>query len=547
MNNYKMLITNHDKTQKFKFYNNINDTKEFFGFIKIVNSPYVKILFIALLLLSANHQLSKFTKSNNIELQKVENLQNQKSSEFCDSTFLKNEMHSYSLYNTFRIPKFSFIIMNGTIKSDIVQIIDQIKTLTSQNFTNIEIILFLIIDNMSDYSQLKKEFNGLMKRNILIIYNKKRNVNNDYSELINTIKGYYTMFIDNLDDIKNLNLEQMINFTKGKIDNYFNFTFSDKSSLYLMKTKLLKNSIDNGVEVNSFKDIINLIISYSIPNLHYIPISLCPDNHFTSLAYVTMSSILSSKTDSTYISFYLITPEDFENKNILFLDTLYEDYYYFNMTFIKIDNRYSKAYTDRRITKQAYYRFSLGELLPNLNKIIYLDTDTIAYKDLTNFYNINFNGKMILGQPSYGNRNAQKMGYFRINSGILLLNLLEMRKCHFEKQVIDFISKGIVLKYHDQTLLNDYFKEYLGIYPPEYHTRPWSNYTEIQFFNGRIGNVFDGDYFYFVHKYPTIRHFLGKYKPRNRITNYVEDWWYFARKSRYYNKKANSFDSAFSF
>ena len=155
-----------------------------------------------------------------------------------------------------------------------------------------------------------------------------------------------------------------------------------------------------------------------------------------------------------------------------------------------MDNRYDKAYTDRRITKQAYYRFSLGELLPNLNKIIFIDVDIIAYKYLTKFYNLNFNGKMILGQPTYGLKNRRKHGFNKINTGILLLNLVEMRKNKFEKKVIEITKKVKKLSYHDQTLLNDY-----GIFPPEYHTRSWSNYKEMVIFNYKIGKPFDTDYY----------------------------------------------------
>ena len=212
-----------------------------------------------------------------------------------------------------------------------------------------------------------------------------------------------------------------------------------------------------------------------------------------------------------------------------------------------MDNRYNQAYTDSRISKQAYYRFSLGELLPNLNKIIYLDTDIIAYKDLSKFYDINFNGKMILGQPTFGNKNAQKHGFHRINTGILLLNLHEMRRIKFEEKVIKVIKKGIKFRYHDQTLLDDFFKKYLGIFPPEYHTRPWSNYKEMEIFNKKIGKVFDQDYFYFAHKYPVIRHFLGGYKPRDPNINHIEDWWFFARKSKYFINEANTYNAAFSF
>ena len=364
---------------------------------------------------------------------------------------------------------------------------------------------------------------------------------------INLVKGLYTIFVDNINSVKYLNLNYLYNYTKGKIDNYFNLNISKDINLYLIKTKNLKNIIDNGKEILSIDMIINCIQSIKIPKFNYIHISFCPNNYFTNLVYVAISSILSTKDITTYICFYLIIPSDFENKNKNFIDSLHEQYENFNITFIKMDNRYDKAYTDKRITTQAYYRFSLGELLPHLNKILYLDTDIIVYKDLINFYNLNFNGKMILGQPSYGNKYRQKKGFYKINTGILLLNLFEMRKRKFEKDVIEIIKKGKKLRYHDQTLLNDNFKEYIGIFPPEYHTRPWSNFKELEIFLNIIGKPFDKDYFYFAHKYPTIRHFLGRYKPRNDKINYIEDWWFYARKSKYSNNKAKSFQKAFSF
>ena len=317
--------------------------------------------------------------------------------------------------------------------------------------------------------------------------------------------------------------------------------------LYLIRTKILKDLIDDGTGINSLNTLFNLIFSLPKPQLNYIPISLCPDNHYTNLAYVAMSSILFSKSINTYISFYLIIPNDFQNKNINFFDSLYETYDFFNLTFIRMDNRYDKAFSDKKISKQTYYRLSLGELLPHLNKIIYIDADIIAYKDLLNFYSLNFNGKTILAHPTVGNRVTIKLGYLLINAGILLLNLIEMRKKKIEKKVIDIINKVKKIKYHDQGILNNYFKLYIGILPPVYHTRPWSNYKEIEIFNYKIGNIFDNDYYYFAHKYPTIRHFFGKYKPTGFNINHIEDWWFFARKSKYYNDKSKSFESAFSF
>ena len=69
----------------------------------------------------------------------------------------------------------------------------------------------------------------------------------------------------------------------------------------------------------------------------------------------------------------------------------------------------------------------------------------------------------------------------------------------------------------------------------------------MKIFLKKIGKPFDMDYFYFAHKYPTIRHFLGRFKPKNEKINFIEDWWFFARKSKYYSGNVKSFKNAFSF
>ena len=259
-----------------------------------------------------------------------------------------------------------------------------------------------------------------------------------------------------------------------------------------------------------------------------------------------MISILSSKQYYTYIAFYLIVSENFKEKNIKFIESLYDQYDYFNITFIRIDDRYNKAYISRYITKQAYYRFSLGELIPYLNRIIYLDTDTLILKDLNKLYNTNFNGKIILGQITIFNR-SKRTGNYNINSGILLLNLQKMRKVRLEKKILNIINKGFKSNFHDQALINHYLNKYIGLFPPEYHARPTGNRTKIIEFNNKSGRLFDNDYFYFSWKYPSIRHYVAYSKPMYTETNNIEDWWYFARKSKYYKRKTFNITNIFNF
>ena len=546
MNNYKILIKNNDVITNLRIGNYLSNLNTNNFIINKKNYSFIKITFVLLLFFAFRIKTNFYSKLNK-SAQKLEE-KKENPAMFYNCTFLKNEMHTYSLYDTFKFPQISLILMSNEFsKINSLHLIDQIKYIFSQDYKNIEIILYLHHENKREYNIIKHSLRKHLHDKSLKIYNKKGDLKEIFFNLINLVTGLYTIFINSLDLIKDLQLGKYFEFTRGKIDNFFNFSIPEQSSIYLLKSKCLKEFIDNGIEFNSFNMIKNYMISIPIPKLNYIHISLCPDNHFTELAYVSMSSILSSKSTYTYICFYIIIPSNFQKKNINFLNSLYEENEYFNITFIQMDDRYDKAYTDRRITSQAYYRFSLGELLPNLNKIIYIDADIIAYKDLTKFYNLNFNGKMILGQPTYGHKDRRKHGFNKINTGILLLNLVEMRKNKFEKKVIEIIKKVKKLSYHDQTLLNDYFRQYIGIFPPEYHTRPWSNYKEMAIFNYKIGKPFDTDYFYFSHKYPTIRHFLGRYKPKNPNINHIEDWWFFARKSKYYNKSATRFDSAFSF
>ena len=107
----------------------------------------------------------------------------------------------------------------------------------------------------------------------------------------------------------------------------------------------------------------------------------------------------------------------------------------------------------------------------------------IIFKDLTNLYNLNFNNKIILGQPIHF-YNSSKIGKYRINGGILLLNLKKMREIKMEKKILNIlINKREEYSYHDQSIINKYFKLYLGDYPPENHARPYNNNQIILFNN----------------------------------------------------------------
>ena len=129
----------------------------------------------------------------------------------------------------------------------------------------------------------------------------------------------------------------------------------------------------------------------------------------------------------------------------------------------------------------------------------------------------------------------------------ILFNLIQMRKMKIEEKVLKIIQKREKLRYHDQTLMNNYFNKYIGIFPIEFHIRNWGSPNDWKKWNKIAGSVYDNDYLYFSQKYPFIRHFLGPSKPMNSNMNHIEDWWFFARRSKYYRKRTFKLENIFSY
>lgn len=505
--------------------NNLNNNIKYNSFIykifKNFQNITILVLFILLIYIKIKFYLFKLKNSkNNIEY----------------------ELGNHSIYSSFQYPQISILIPKlEELKIDNNNIINLLINLKNQKLIDIQILLSSS-KSTNNNIKLNKSLNDTR---IEIYYYKNNNLIDNIYYLINKIKGKFTIIMDKFMDFKKYELLNYYNFTKGKINNIFIFKTKDGKNLYLIKTKILKDIVDNKLIFKNYTEIIKYITSLSDPQVIYLPLSFALNNYYSPSLYVSMISILNSKNYYTFILFYLIISKDYTKKNKNLLESLYDQYDYFNITFIKMDDRYDKAFISRYISKETYYRFSLGELIPNLNKIIYLDTDIIVFKDLIKLYNLNFNGKIFLGQLSCANK-SPKTGVYNINAGVLLLDLYEMRKKKIEKKVLDIIKLGYKNKFHDQGLLNQFFKKYIGIIPPEYNTRPFKNYHEIIKFNKDSGSLYNNDYIYFSWKYPSIRHYLGYSKPIYNNTNNRDDWWYFASISKYFIKKGNNYSRIFN-
>ena len=90
--------------------------------------------------------------------------------------------------------------------------------------------------------------------------------------------------------------------------------------------------------------------------------------------------------------------------------------------------------------------------MDDLERIIFLDADTLVFKDLLEMYNLPFNDNYILGYPFHGISKIDKFkknAKYYINIGVVLFNLKKIRNDNKEIEISYFS-----LKYNDYSKIS---------------------------------------------------------------------------------------------
>ena len=146
-------------------------------------------------------------------------------------------------------------------------------------------------------------------------------------------------------------------------------------------------------------------------------------------------------------------------------------------SFINLQGKLKDIYVDERYTIAASYRLLLPDLLPEYDKIIYIDCDVIVRNDLSEIYHQTILKGNYLAAVYEAALDAQipylesigcKPGYY-INSGFLIMNLGELRR---NKMVPKFLEASKVenLQFPDQDVLNQLCGGRITELPPYYNS-----------------------------------------------------------------------------
>lgn len=201
-------------------------------------------------------------------------------------------------------------------------------------------------------------------------------------------------------------------------------------------------------------------------------ILLTINKKYVKLVNILLNSIQLSNKDTKFDVYIIHRELDIKDKDAIESGL---DINKFKIKMIKIDEEEVKNFPQyqKRYPKEIYFRLFATKYLPeNIDKILYLDSDTLVINKLDELYNMDFEGNFYIA-TTHVKKILRKINEVRlridddvpyINTGVLLINLKELRKIDVQKEVCEFVennSKKLMLP--DQDIITALYGEKIKI------------------------------------------------------------------------------------
>ena len=274
------------------------------------------------------------------------------------------------------------------------------------------------------------------------------------------------------------------------------------------------------------------------------------NDNYTYPIMVSLTSILINKKKTTFINFHLIIDNNVKKENIYKISSLKKLSKDSKLIFHNVKNNFDGFIIKRfDMSVATFYRAIIGELIKDIDKIIYLDGDTLTYGDLTEMYNLDMTDLYFRGIREY----RPNMKYTNVTryicAGVMLMNLNLIRKYKvfekFKEYYFYYANKGIYI--NDQFIINGIFTEKIGFLPPKYGIFHIDN-NYLNVYKNKRPIVYNISELVLAIKNPIIRHLWGKLPKKPWLIEGYDilkyEWNYFAKKTGYYTSICNFYKNA---
>ena len=260
------------------------------------------------------------------------------------------------------------------------------------------------------------------------------------------------------------------------------------------------------------------------------------DNYAQHLA-ATMASILSNTSKDNELNFFVLNEGDITSETKRRINQL-SNIREFNIKYVTVKREDFSEYSPG-VHMSTNYRLKVASLIPEVDKILFLDVDLIVLDDIANLWNTDISGvyaAVVKDVFSITNRDyMNNLGIrheFYFNSGVMLLNLAKMRDDKIPEKLLEFRMT------HDQVFMDqDAFNAVIGnnvLYLPWWYNflNCYLEYASPQ----QLSDLFTDDF----NKSPvsifnqsTILHLGGAAKP------WMQDMGYLSKLYKRYYKRSN--------
>lgn len=207
-----------------------------------------------------------------------------------------------------------------------------------------------------------------------------------------------------------------------------------------------------------------------------INLVMITDARYILTTIVAIRSIVKHINASCFYKLYIIADKNVQKTwEDEYSDEKYPDN--FELIFvnesIEIENL---SFEHLYVSKAALLKFWIPELLPQLNKVLYIDGDVMVQDDLEELFNIDvskYYAAAVKDMATYDDNYPDLIGiqeYF--NSGVMLLNLSELRKNNVCEKLIEEKKCQKYQRFMDQDAFNLAFKDKVLFISPIYNYMP---------------------------------------------------------------------------
>lgn len=264
-------------------------------------------------------------------------------------------------------------------------------------------------------------------------------------------------------------------------------------------------------------------------------IVFCLDNNYIPYCATTIASVIANNQKEE-ITFHLFVDGITDVNRIMMQEWLGKQEGK-DILFYELSEDAFKDFPvgDAYINLTTYFRLVIQDKLPDIDKVIYLDCDTIVNGSLKELWNTEMGDYAVAGVRDRVNDSIRLYNRLRypmhdgyVNAGVLLINLKKWREFHvFDRAKEIAKSMPEALKNHDQDIINAIYHGQILMLPFRYNLLEYYLYVEEWLYLDRkyYPEIIDAC------KNPVIIHFCMPQKPWHyECINPFKDLYYKYRK-----------------